>query len=236
MSRSPTSSHPSRRTWRRVIGSSVALLALTLGACSSDVSGPATQAASGYLTVSAAVNSNRKIDFKVMYPKLPKRIPTKSTRGDTTVQKFTVDPLVGRLIEFGKKSGNVLAIPANTLCATTGNTYGPTEWLKPCTLANSSISFEVRSWTDAEGHPHAQFYPAMRFNPSAAKPVMLFFQDPLLTNYTNVRIPYCNAQNVCVDEAVNDPALETYVTPLPLGGYYVYRQLRHFSGYNVTAF
>lgn len=40
----------------------------------------------------------------------------------------------------------------------------------------------------------------------------------------------------CIDESINDPALVTYATPHPKGGYWVHRILRHFSGYNVTAF
>ena len=231
---------PANRVTRRILGAAVAMLALTLSACSdSNPTTPDSKASrSGYLTISAAVKTNAIINFSAMYPSMSLQLPvkSKSLKGDTTYQKFTVNPTVGSLIVFGTSSNDVIAIPPGSLCDPKTNTYGPTEWKKPCSIAVSTITFEIRSWVDAEQHPHAEFYPAMRFNPSAVTPVTLFFQDPLMVNYTQVRIPYCNAANVCVDEGATDPELETYVTPLPYGGYYVYRKLRHFSGYNVTAY
>ena len=237
MFRFRTTAQPNRFT-RRILGAAVAMLALTLTACSdSNPTTPDSKASrSGYLTISAAVKTNAIINFSAMYPSMSLQLPVKSVRGDTTVQKFTVNPAVGSLIVFGKSSNDVIAIPPGALCNPATNTYGPTEWKKPCTAATSTIIFEIRSWVDDDQHPHAEFYPAMRFNPASAMQVTLFFQDPLLVNYTQVRIPYCNGANVCVDEGATDPELETYVTPLPYGGYYVYRKLRHFSGYNVTAY
>ena len=237
MFRFRTTGQPNRIT-QRILGASIAMLALTLSACSdSNLTTPDSKASrSGYLTISAAVKTNAIINFSAMYPKMSLQMPVKSYRGDTTYQKFTVNPTVGSLIVFGKTSDDVIAIPPGALCDPKTNTYGPTEWKKACTVATSTITFEIRSWEDDYDHPHAEFYPAMRINPTAAMPVTLFFKDPLLVNYTQVRIPYCNAANVCVDEGATDPELETYVTPLPFGGYYVYRKLRHFSGYNVTAY
>lgn len=237
MFRFRTTAHANRVT-RRIFGAAVAMLALTLSACSdSNPTTPDSMASrSGYLTISAAVRTNAIINFSAMYPAMSLQLPVKSVRGDTTIQKFTVNPTVGSLIVFGTSSNDVIAIPPGSLCDPTKNTYGPTEWKNPCTPATTTVSFEIRSWKDSVQHPHAEFYPAMRFNPASAMPVTLFFQDPLMVNYTQVRIPYCNGANVCVDEGATDPELETYVTPLPYGGYYVYRKLRHFSGYNVTAY
>lgn len=237
MSPQDTSFHPTKVRLRRILGATVVLVAGFLTACS-DSTAPAQNALknrAGYLTISAAVRKDLEIKFNDLYEDVASMVPSAAIRGDTTVQSFTVTPSLGKLIFFGQNTGNVLAIPPKTLCDPKANTYGPTEWKKPCTLATAPITFEVRSWKDALGHSHAEFYPALRFNPAAPKPVTLYFRDPNLQNYTNFRIPYCDKNNVCVDEGATDPALETFVTPLPTGGYYVYRALRHFSGYNVTA-
>ena len=226
--------HPRPTGLRRIVGAAVVMLAVTLSACSDGSTAPAAKR-SGYLTISAAVKTAKQIDFPAMYPSLASQVPTKTIKGDTTIQSFSVTPSAGKLILFGATTGNVLAIPPNTLCNPSTNTYGPTEWKKACTLATAVINFQVKSWKDAAGHAHAEFSPAMRFNPSSPLPVTLYFPDPSMVQYQTFVIPYCNAQNVCVDEGAVDPYLETYVTPLPLGGYYVYRALRHFSGYNVTA-
>lgn len=94
----------------------------------------------------------------------------------------------------------------------------------------------MKTWKDVSGRPHAEFQPAIRFVPDPAKQVCLYFQDRALTDYSVVFIPYCNAAMVCTNEGATDPQLETYVSPLVGGGYWVYRTLRHFSGYNVTAY
>ena len=215
-----------------LIGALTAAVAFT--ACS-DTSATAPDRTLDQLRMSPATHTNGSIDFKTLYPKLSKQVPSRTMKGDTTIQKFTVNPPDGKLIEFGKNSGNVIAIPPNTLCSPTANSYGPTEWQNPCIHAKSSISFEVRSWKDAMGVPHADFLPKIRFSPTAAAPVVLYFQAPMLNDFTSVYIPYCNALNICVNEGRTDAALETYVAPLNGGGYWVYRTLRHFSGYTVVA-
>lgn len=222
---------------RSILAAGVMVLSGALTACSDTTSPVASSPQmSGYLTTSAAVLRSGVIDFKVMYPKMSTQIPSMTTRGDTTIQKFTVNPPDGKIITFGKTSGHTIAIPANTLCDPKLNTYGPSEWLKPCVLAKSSISFEVRTWNDAQGRPHAEFYPAIRFSPTALLPVSLYFKDTQLTNFSTVEIPYCNSANTCINEGATDPLLRTYATPASGGGYWVFRALRHFSGYNVTAF
>jgi len=217
----------------------VVVSSLALGACA-DSTSPTLN--SGYITSAAAVASPAVLDgitlqdFKLLYPKLSTQVPAVKTRGDTTIQTFTVNPKSGKLIYFGKSSGHTIAIPANTLCDPSKNAYGPTEWMKPCILASSSISFEVRTWNDAGGQPHAEFAPNVRFNPTATDPVRIYFADNDLQNFSRVVIPFCNGSNHCVDESTTDAALTTYAAPHPKGGYWIYRTLRHFSGYNVTAF
>jgi hypothetical protein len=218
----------------------VVLGGFTLAGCA-DVTSPdedveAGRKRSGYLTTSAAVLSNKSIDVKKMYPTLSVAIPTKTTRGDTLIQTFTVDPKVGRLVQFGENS-NYIAIPAYTICDRNTAGYGPSEWLKPCTLATSSITFTVKTWkSTVTGRPHADFQPNVRFSPQALLPVSLYFRDPQLVNFSVIEIPYCDANNNCVNEGFSDYLQRTYAAPAIGGGYWVFRALRHFSGYNVTAF
>jgi hypothetical protein len=190
---------------------------------------PSARASASTDHAAPAVLSNTSIDFSALYPRLSTQVPSLSYKGDTAVQKFTVNPPDGKLIKFGKTTGHVVAIPANTLCDPTKNPYGPTEWLKP-------ISFLVKSWTDAQGHAHADFSPDVRFNPAASAPVRIYFAETSLLSYSNVYIPFCTSLGACINESIGDSALTTYAAPHPSGGYWVYRMLRHFSGYNVTAF
>ena len=223
---------------RRLLGLSALVLSATVTACS-DATGPDQAIAgrrSGYLTTSAAVKQLLDINFNVLYPGLGTQYPAVSAIADTTVESFTVDPKTGSIVILGTLTQHIIAMPANSLCNPSTNTYGPTEWLKPCTLATTPINFKVKTWKDVSGRPHAEFLPAIRFVPDPAKQVRLYFQDRALSNYSVVFIPYCNASNVCVNEGTTDPLLETYVSPLFGGGYWVYRTLRHFSGYNVTAY
>ena len=226
----------SRLVTRRIVGLSALLLANTLTACS-DATGPEHVASrSGYLTISAAVLRNLPVNFDTQYPGLTWQAPTQRTSGDTVIQSFMVNVETGSLINFGGSSGHIVAIPANSICDPATTSYGPTEWLKPCEIAEDSINFEVRSWTDSLGVPHAKFSPDVRFSPNSTQSAALYLQDAALKSYSTVFIPYCNVTNVCVKEEDTDAALTTYASPLSGGGYWVFRKLRHFSGYNVTAF
>jgi hypothetical protein len=207
--------------------------AAALTACA-DSTAPSLR--SGYLTSSAAVYSSGTLDIKSMYPKLIEIVPSLVTQGDTTVEKFAVKPNEGRLIKFGKGKGHQIAIPPNVICDPKTTAYGPTEWKKPCAIFTKQIDFTVKSWTDALGRSHADFSPDVRFNPAATFPVRIFFAETTLSDFTSVVIPYCSAPGVCVDESITDATQTTYAQTHPLGGYWVWRMLRHFSGYNVTAY
>ena len=226
---------------RRILRLAALLLATSVAACTDTTSPDQADATalSGYLTTSAAVLRTRDgegINFNEMYPTLAYQLAKRQVGDGFLEQSFTVDPTKGALVEFGALTGNVIAIPANTICdpATTG--YGPTEWLKSCSRATRPIEFKVTTWIDLKGRPQARFEPDVRFSPSAARPVRLFFKDHLLRNYSTIYIPYCTAIGTCVKEEATDSFLTTKVTPITSGGYWVYRNLRHFSGYNVTAF
>jgi hypothetical protein len=222
---------------RRFLGLGALVLAATVTACS-DATAPddVETRRSGYLTTSAAVKKLLDVNFSVLYPGLSMQYPAVSMVADTMVESFTVNPTIGSIVVLGSTTQHIIAMPANALCNPTTNTYGPTEWLKPCTLATAPINFKVKQWKDAAGRPHAEFQPAIRFAPDDSKQVRLYFQDRLLTDFSVIYIPYCDKNNVCVKEEATDPLLTTYASPMLGGGYWVHRTLRHFSGYNVTAY
>ena len=71
--------HPRPTGLRRALGAAVALLAVTLTACTDTTSPKANllRNRSGYLTISAAVRTNAVIDLAAMYPTLSSVVPTK---------------------------------------------------------------------------------------------------------------------------------------------------------------
>ncbi len=172
------------------------------------------------------------VDFVTRFGMLPQKSVTISQVGDTTFEQFTIDPNVGAFVSFG--ANDKVAIPAHTVCDPATTAYGPGEWLKACQLASQSITFTVRSWTGNDGRPYAYFTPDVRFSPSAPMP-SIYFYDPTLVDFSRVVIPWCNRFGTCVDEGAADASELTYA--LKMGtGYWVFRNLRHFSGYNVVAF
>jgi hypothetical protein len=149
---------------------------------------------------------------------------------DTVVQKFTVNPLAGALISFG--SNHKMVIYPWAICDPNTSGYGPSYWLKTCVQATSPITFTFKSWTNAQGRPALDVRPNVRFVPNSL--VRLYFHDSKLTNFNNVVIPYCNNAGTCVDEGANDFFQQTWYAP-GIPGYWVFRNLRHFSAYNVAA-
>jgi hypothetical protein len=90
--------------------------------------------------------------------------------------------------------------------------------------------FTARSWTDAAGRPHLTFSPDVRFVPG--KTVTLRLKDKTAAITEGSTIVWCpTGQLTCVDEARTDPTLATFRDP---NTFFVYRRLKHFSGYNVV--
>lgn len=88
-------------------------------------------------------------------------------------------------------------------------------------------------WLDVFGRAHVDFNKAIRFYPnSSGKLPAIYLRDPsaALSNYS--RIDYCASAGNCVDEAATDSVVRTKRDPITG---YLYRLVRHFSGYNVWA-
>ena len=179
-------------------------------------------------------SSTGDVDFSATYPGLTWKTPSKSTQGDTTISTFTVDPDDGALINFG--ANHKLILPPDKICDPATSGYGPSYWDDWCNLAHSDITFTIKSWTGSNGRPYAAVTPDVRFKPWVSYSPRIYFYDANLVDFSRVVIPWCDKNNVCVDEGASDSWLQTYARKSNGPGYWVYRNLRHLSGYNVTAF
>lgn len=150
--------------------------------------------------------------------------------GDTVVSEFTVSPWGGR---YSVVSGLLkIDFPAGAICDIPTSSYGPSEWDKPCVPTTQSVRVKSKAWLDAQGHPHVDFQPAMRFSPAIVGGVQLYLKDPKGLFDPNASIFYCATDTNCYDESLTDASLRTRYDSS--NGMF-YRRIKHFSGYNVTA-
>lgn len=150
---------------------------------------------------------------------------------DTTVQVMLVDPTKKTTVNFGASSANKVVFPATSICDVVTSTYGADQWNQPCAPQLLPVTLTIKSWYDADGHPHSDFQPHMRFNP-AADAVILTLKDRNGVQ-PNLGIIYCaDVNSGCVDESATDSSLVTYRDPLT-GNYF--RRVKHFSGYNIAS-
>lgn len=208
-----------------------ALAAVVFGAACADTTAPSSSTARFAPSASPAVLAADFVDVNLQYGWLPKPTVTTTTKGDTTIQKVTVDPKVGALVNFG--ADNKIVLYPYTICDVETTAYGPSYWQQWCVQETSPVNFTFKSWKNSAGRPAMDVKPNVRFVPNSM--VRIYFHDATLTSFRNVVIPYCNDQGTCIDEGANDAFQTTYYAP-GVPGYWVYRNLRHFSGYNVTAF
>ena len=150
---------------------------------------------------------------------------------DTTVTQFAVGRSGG---SFRIGTTHRIDFPANAICDIATSSYGPGEWNQPCTPTTSLVRITAKSWVDAAGHPHVDFEPAMRFSPELSEGVVLHLRDRRAALDPNAKVLYCSGLlNLdCVDESIADPSVAVKFDA-PNG--FVYRRIKHFSGYNVTA-
>jgi len=132
--------------------------------------------------------------------------------------------------DFG--DGSVVTFPRGLASVCDASTaYGPGTWDQPCSVATEAITFTVKMWHEANGMPHIDFSPSVRFAPDVE--VSLAFHSPIAANAWWSKIQYCvTATSACVDESLADPSLNTNTDPATG---YIFRRIKHFSGYNVVA-
>jgi hypothetical protein len=155
--------------------------------------------------------------------------PTVNLGTDTVVTVFVVFPSYTSAYPIA--SDHRLWIRAGGVCALS-STYGPGHWDDPCSVATDPILITARSWSDPQGHPHIDFTPRLRFVPFDGKRASaeLYLKDRSASTDPSANILYCD-NGVCVDESLTDPTLTTQHDKQQG---FVYRRIKHFSGYEVV--
>jgi len=151
--------------------------------------------------------------------------------------KVTFDPKQDQVFSLGP---NRLEIPAWAVCKLGTTSYGPDFWNAPCTPQTTLVQLTITVKNAASDHPSVDFQPAMRFSPQ--KVVSLYFYVPNVSQQdaTNWVITYCpnagsgstGTSGGCVNEALTDPDLQTFVD---YDANMLFRRLKHFSRYQVDA-
>jgi len=149
--------------------------------------------------------------------------------GDTTVTQFVVSPWSPlSLYDIGNQSKILFPLGATSICDPASSGYGVGLWDSPCTPLSRSITVTAKSWLNpVTGAVNTDFSPELRFLPGQPIGVTLFLHDnsPSLSD----RIDYCT-DGTCVNDASVDGVLVTNRD----GSGFVYRVIKHFSGYNVV--
>ena len=153
-----------------------------------------------------------------------------ATSGATSSYAFTVDPTKSQSFTFGK---HMVKFPANTICNPSTSGYGASTWLSSCSKLTSPLSMIATTWTDSQGRARIDFNVDIRFYPNSNGQLpAVYLMDPSASLSAYSRIDYCATSTSCVNEAATDSILQTQRDPITG---YLYRIIRHFSGYNVWA-
>ena len=150
------------------------------------------------------------------------------TAGDTTLHQFTYAPSTALTERIG---AHEIRFPAGAVCDPATSGYGPGTWDAPCTPLAAPITFTVRTWTDAAGHPRVRFSPDVRFVPTQT--VTLYLYDKATALDKKFQAFWCpTGSRICINESLADPTLKAWVD---WEHNTVYRRVKHFSGYMIQA-
>ena len=159
------------------------------------------------------------------------RITVEQMAGDQLSADFTVTPSGG----YFRMGRHGIVFPRNAICDPATSSYGPEFWDDDCRVLREPIRIhaELRQQDDREW---IDFSPELRFKPSrrAVDWVWIYMQtDAAMLPDQSLNILWSPAIGVPgIDESIDDPTLRTFVSPR---SGYVYRRIKHFSGYNVTS-
>ena len=144
--------------------------------------------------------------------------------------QFTVTPQKSSSHIVGT---HMVSFPANTICDPVVSGYGPSTWLNSCPMLTEAIVITATTWIDLLGRAQIDFSNSIRFFPNSSGQLpAIYLRDPWAAASATGRIDYCVASNACVNEASTDAVLATQRDPITG---YLFRLIRHFSGYNVWA-
>lgn len=166
-----------------------------------------------------------------------------STTDDSVFVEFEVTPS-GGVFTLGRNS---VWFPANSICDPATSSYGVGEWDAPCTPATTPVRIRARMGTGGRGGDRSwvHFEPELRFVPASAPSrwVILYMWTPdakkarprnevraaaIEEKYKIWWVPGWG--QAPVDESLDDPTLRTVVL---WGSGFVYRRVKHFSGFQV---
>jgi hypothetical protein len=143
------------------------------------------------------------------------------------VYVFRVDPDNDETLRMGT---SLLVLPANSICRLGKSGYGPDYWNQPCDTEKKSLTITVVSSGSNTKHPRVDFTPELRFNPKKTVTLYMYGKGLTKEDATNSVMYYCGSHS-CVNEALKDPSLTSYVdTRVSV----IYRRIKHFSGYMVA--
>lgn len=145
-------------------------------------------------------------------------------------QVFTVSRDGG---SFKLAGGHLITFQRDAICNPLTSRYGPSTWDLPCEPARGSIVITAISSVDANGHPRVDFEPDLRFASlkDGGSRVLLQLKDPHADDPT-AAVFYCPTVGECYDESTSDAGVRSKRDPRQG---WVFRYIKHFSGYNVTA-
>jgi hypothetical protein len=154
--------------------------------------------------------------------------PTLALASSVGVTSFVYDPSVAQT--YSIPGGHKISFPVAAVCDPLLSSYGVTEWDKPCAPLVAPIAITATSYIADNGHPYVDFQPALRFVPGSD--VVLYMKDKDAAANPTATIKWCDALGVCVDESVTQPSA---VTRRDVNNNIVYRLIKHFSGYLISA-
>jgi hypothetical protein len=150
---------------------------------------------------------------------------------DESSADFTVTPS-GGFFRMGKHG---IVFPRNVICDPATSRYGREFWDAPCKVLRDPIRIHAELRVE-DGREWVDFSPELRFKPSRdpSNWVWIYMHTSAAAHGdASLNILWSPAIGVPgMDESLDDPSLQTYVTP---HGAYAYRRIKHFSGYNVTS-
>ena len=137
-----------------------------------------------------------------------------------------------------------IKIPSNAVCDPAVSTYGDGTWDSPCTTLASgqSLSVTVTYGFTSANVPVFDISPGIRFNPNSVVTLGTYAYASSITANSSYYQSYPQALHyfgmyytpdlgsTAVTDAANDNSLITHVK---LSTGYVWRRVKHFSGYNI---
>ena len=156
--------------------------------------------------------------------------PSQAEKGEATL---IIDPRVSRSYAFGP---NTIYFPAYSICDPVPSGYGPLLWDAPCQPLAKKITVNVK-WSGKGGHGFVKFEPDLRFAPAGAHEtsrwvILSMYDRKLLNDVDNYSILYVMPNGTLIDESLTDRTLCAWTDKRTNT---VFRRIKHFSGYMVSA-